>query len=356
MLRGGPALLLTVLVIAAAVYSFSIRPPAPADPTVIGADQLHVNGLAQQGSRWVAAGELGHILITDDLGSDWREAAVTPSRGTTLTQVHFVDERTAVAVGHEGWILRSTDAGESWHEVAFDAAAPEPYLGVAGPFNGRLFAFGAFGLMQVSDDGGASWRRQPIVDKDAKVDGSVAAMLADSDDPFADPFASFQDESGVGDRHLNDMIELGDGALLLVGERGLLLRSDNGGESWTVLPEIYAGSFFGAVRTATNAVVVFGMRGNVFRSEDHGRSWTRAILPEPPASIFGGAVDAAGRVLLVGAADTRVLSTDDGRSYTRLANRSRNTLADAHATNDGAWLIAGQDGIQTLRNGAGDRP
>src|SRR3546814_20430097 len=36
---------------------------------------------------------------------------------------------------------------------------PEPLLGIAGPFNGRIFAFGVFGLMLQSTDQGQNWTR-----------------------------------------------------------------------------------------------------------------------------------------------------------------------------------------------------
>src|SRR3546814_10192212 len=36
---------------------------------------------------------------------------------------------------------------------------PDPLLGIAGPFNGRIFAFGGFGLMLKSEDQGQNWTR-----------------------------------------------------------------------------------------------------------------------------------------------------------------------------------------------------
>src|SRR5262245_42937152 len=118
MLGGWPSYLMVLLVVLAAMYSFSHRPPPPFNETQIFPDKLLVNGLAQRGNRIVAAGELGHILIADSPDGPWREAKVDPARGSTLTRALFIDDKTALAVGHDGWILRSTDAGATWKEVA----------------------------------------------------------------------------------------------------------------------------------------------------------------------------------------------------------------------------------------------
>ena len=50
-LNGWPAMLLTLLMISAALYSFSPRPPAKFAPTEIEPNQLQVNGVAFQSSR-----------------------------------------------------------------------------------------------------------------------------------------------------------------------------------------------------------------------------------------------------------------------------------------------------------------
>src|SRR3546814_14212717 len=69
---------------------------------------------------------------------------------------------------------------------------PDPLLGIAGPFNGRIFAFGGFGLMLKSEDQGQNWTRVT--------------------------------DATLGDHHLNAMVRAADGALIVVGERGLIDR------------------------------------------------------------------------------------------------------------------------------------
>src|SRR3546814_8200944 len=54
-------------------------------------------------------------------------------------------------------------------------------------------------------------------------------------------------DATLGDHHLNAMVRAADGALIVVGERGLMARSADNGDSWQLLPQVYDGSFFGVL-------------------------------------------------------------------------------------------------------------
>lgn len=343
MLAAWPAHGLALLVLCAAVYSFSHRPPPPFPPTAIHPDRMLVNGLAHSGARIVAAGELGHILVADGPEGPWREARVEPPRGSTFTRAAFLDERTALAVGHDGWIVRSEDGGETWKEVAFDEQRPDPLLGIAGPFDGRLFAFGAFGLFMSSDDQGRTWQVSPLA-----IEGGAAAAEVDPDE---DPFANFGKADSVADRHLNAMVRLSDGSLLLAGERGALLQSRDLGQTWRALDEIYAGSFFGALVLPGDHVLVFGMRGNAFVSADLGKTWRKSETPGT-VSLFGGTLLPGGEAVLVGDNNTVLVSRDRGATFTVASQAEHRglaaSLAEVVTLPGGALLAAGDGGILRL--------
>lgn len=313
-LAAWPAHLMVLLVIAAALYSFAHRPLPPFAPTEVRPDKLLVNGLAQQGNRLIAAGELGHILVADSPDGPWREAKVEPQRGSMLTRAAFIGDKLALAVGHDGWILRSTDAGESWQEAAFDEARPDPLLGIAGPYDGKVFAFGAFGLFMTSDDQGQTWQSTPL---NVAEEGG-AKKPEPAADPDADPFANFSAQDSQADRHLNAMTRLPDGALVLVGERGLVLQSRDLGASWKPLGNPgYEGSFFGVLALAGGPgvrVLAYGMRGNAFYTDDLGKTWTKAETPRM-ASLFSGIVLKGGDIVLVGDNNTILLSQDRGAHF-----------------------------------------
>jgi len=342
-----PAYLMVLLVLLAAIYSFSHRPPPPFPPTAIYPDRLLVNGLAQSGSRLVAAGELGHILIADGPDGPWRSAKVEPDRGSTFTRAAFIDAKTALAVGHDGVIVRSADGGETWKEVAFDAQRPDPLLGIAGPFDGKLFAFGAFGLFLTSADQGQTWQPATLA---IEGEEAVAAAPAAEADPNADPFANFSETptDSSADRHLNAMISVPDGSLLLVGERGLVLQSRDSGATWSKLDTGYTGSFFGALALTDNRLLVYGMRGNAFVSADLGKTWQKSETPGT-VSLFSGVVLPSGAVVLVGDNNTVLVSRDGGAHFSVSSAAEHSGLAaglaEVIALPDGSLLTAGDGGI-----------
>lgn len=344
-----PAYIMVLLVLVAAVYSFAHRPPPPFPPTQIQPDKLLVNGLAMQGSRIVAAGELGHILIADSPDGPWREATIEPTRGSTFTRAAFIGDKVALAVGHDGWIVRSADGGETWKEVAFSTERPDPLLGIAGPFDGKLFAFGAFGLFMTSADQGQTWQPADLVIEGEGEAAATAAAPAE-EDPNADPFANFTEggSGGQADRHLNQMISVADGSLLLVGERGLLLQSADSGATWKKLESGYEGSFFGALAPGEGRLLVFGMRGNAYVSADNGKTWTKAQTPNT-VSLFSGTLLPNGHVVLVGDNNTVLLSTDGGSTFSVSSEAKVRGLAAGLAEvvplPDGQLLTAGDSGI-----------
>src|SRR6187551_1324135 len=69
--------------------------------------------LAVAGTRIVAVGERGHVMLSDDQGATWRQAKSVPTR-TMLTAVYFADDEYGWAVGHDETILNTMDGGETW--------------------------------------------------------------------------------------------------------------------------------------------------------------------------------------------------------------------------------------------------
>ena len=314
---GWPAYAMAGIVAAAAVYSFSPRTYPPAPATVVHPENLLVTQVVQRGARWLSAGEQGRILVAAQAQGPWHEAKVAPQRGSNFNDVLFVSDTVVLAVGHESWIVRSEDGGETWNEVMFDAERSEPLLALAGPYDGRLFAIGGFGQYLTSTDEGKSWQRAT--------------------------------HEALGDRHLNDLARLGDGTLVIAGERGLLAVSCDGGASWTALPEIYAGSYFGALALADNGLLVYGMRGNAFVTHDR-HTWVQSAVPGK-ISLFGAAVDDDGSIVVVGENETVLRSTDGGRTFDVATAGERNRLIAVVPVDGEGWLVAGESGIGLRKPG-----
>lgn len=303
---------LSGLVMATVAFAFAPRAPAMLEPTQLHPDRVHINDMLINGERLVAVGERGTILVSLDHGRSWQQATLATQRAATLTGVAALDENVLLAVGHDGWKLRSADGGATWHEVAFGGELGEPLLDVWSANGLDAFALGSFGKFYESADGGNTW--------------AAREMTADG-------------------WHLNGMGGARNGRQMLVGEQGLVLRSEDAGRTWETLPAFYNGSLFGVVRLSDERWVTYGMRGRVFLTDDFGESWTQVELGHSHA-LYGHVLlpDAAG-VMLVGADGSVVHLAADGRLLQSTQRSGLGTLTSAVAVNQRLVLVGGERGV-----------
>ncbi|MCW5658005.1 MAG: hypothetical protein KIT60_09895 [Burkholderiaceae bacterium] len=248
-------------------------------------------GAAQAGARIVAVGERGLVALSDDGGKRWTQAPAPVS--VTLTAVRFADAEHGVAVGHAGTVLVSGDGGRSWTrkldgqriaQLALEAArasgdtralkdaerlvadgADKPLLDVLVLDAKRYVVVGAYGFALATEDGGERW----------------VSWMPRLDNP-----------KGL---HLYALRRHAD-TLLVAGEQGLVLLSNDGGRSFGRIETPYKGSFFSAELLGANDIVLAGLRGNVWRSRDGGASWSAVAAPMP-VSITATAIGEDGALL-----------------------------------------------------------
>lgn len=369
LLKSWPAILLTIGMVAAAIYSFSPRSYPKFAPTTVQPDGFLADSIATRNGHYIAVGERGVILHAQSPEGPWQAATVDKERGSSLTRVHYVADNTAIAVGHDSWIIRSTDNGKTWTEIQFNADSSDPLLDIGGPYNGKLFAVGSFGQFEVSQDLGKTWEKQSVVIAEAPVEtpaepgsddnasegdlaaesDSAASDVTDPESDDYDPFAAFSEGGGAQNSatlHLNGIAQAADGSLFIVGERGLLLRSTDQGQTWMELDEIYDGSFYGAVTTPNQGLLVYGMRGNAFTTQDNGQTWQQSQIPVEQG-LFQGAVH-DGKVILVGASSTVLTSSDNGATFKLAYAKGQGGLVSVIPLKAGKWLTAGEGGIAVI--------
>ncbi|PRB81343.1 hypothetical protein CQ007_09300 [Pseudomonas sp. MYb185] len=287
----------------------------------------------QAGKRLVAVGSRGHIVYSDDLGESWIQAPA-PTR-QLLTAVDFVDDRHGWAVGHDSLILHTADAGETWTVQYRD-----PEIDAAD-----------------EDDEGFGFLEKPLMDvwfRDAQTGFAVGAyglLLRTDDGGQSWEDVSF-DIDNPDEFHYNALTEIKDSGLFLVGEMGTMYRSADYGETWETLEEMpYDGSWFGVASTGEpGGVLAWGLRGNVFRSSDFGDSWEQVELLMPnngslSSTLSGGQLSVDGRLLVVGVGGVVAISDDHGRSFDVNIRSDRVALATATSLPDGRVLLVGQRGV-----------
>jgi photosystem II stability/assembly factor-like uncharacterized protein len=219
--------------------------------------ELAMFSVAISGSRSIAGGQEGLILVRDGRKS-WRKiGAVTDQR---LLRVSLNKNGLAIAVGAFGTLLKSTDNGDSWTELKpawaalyktattsdFVAARDEPTLYVAKVFDdGSILIGGEYGQLNRSTDGGKTW---------------TAVFKAQSASSDLTPPSLF----GM---HLRD-----DGTGYAAGQDGLIIMTADGGKTWAQLDAHSPASLFDIDSTPDGHVYAVGMRSGLF-SADAGKTW-----------------------------------------------------------------------------------
>ena len=278
------------------------------------------------GGLMVAVGERGHVLLSRDEGVSWSQANV-PTRAA-LTAVHFHDDQLGWAVGHDAVIVRTRDGGESWELLHFAPEEERPFLDVWFRDADNGFVIGAYGYFLKTEDGGDSWAEFAI----------TSSEESESDD---------YDYDYGADLHLNDISRSASGNLYIAAEAGSVYRSDDGGESWVLLPSPYRGSFFGTLPLEGDALLLFGLRGHLFRSDDAGDSW-QAIETGSEALLTSGLQLDDGTIVIAGLAGTLLVSSDGGRSVELRPLADRQGLTRVLGTSGGDLVTVGEFGVNLL--------
>ncbi|MBV2135123.1 BNR domain-containing protein [Pseudomonas sp. MAP12] len=306
------------------------------------AEKAVLLGAAVTGSgRIVAVGERGLVILSDDGGVHWRQAATPVS--VTLTAVRFAGGQQGVAVGHGGVILTSSDGGESWTkrldgqraaqlaledakasgnaqlqesvELMLADGPDKPFLDVALNDSGAMLVVGAYGLAFASADAGQTW----------------TPWLSRLDNP-----------EGL---HLYAVRQRGQ-TIVMAGERGLLLRSTDGGAHFSRLETPYEGSLFTAELLAESDIVVAGLKGSLLRSRDGGLSWQR-VDTGVPASFTASTLAADGTLYLVNQAGQVMAWGRD--ALQQVSSQALPALNGILPINNEQVVLLSDRGVSTLR-------
>ena len=286
--------------------------PAAASPI---ASQGTILGVAWAAGRAVAVGDQGIVLLSDDQGKTVHQARSVPV-SSTLTGVSFADARHGWAVGHWGVILSTVDGGDTWQLQRLVATEDRPLFAVHFFDASNGVAAGLWSLILTTDDGGKTWveRKLPPPPGAAKADANLLALFTDAK-----------------------------GRVYAAAERGLVLRSEDRGQSWQYLSTGYKGSLWSGIALADGTLVVGGQRGTVYRSTDDGRTWEKIEL-DSKSSVTGFAAG-DGELSLVGLDGLRAMSRDAGRHFAVSVRPDRISLTAALRGTHGSWLTWSKRGF-----------
>lgn len=345
----------------------------PLSVPAVQTDSAHTSlllDITRADHRLVAVGSHGHIVYSDDNGIHWAQAEVPVS--VTLTKVYFVSGQIGWAVGHDGVILKTTDAGLSWqlqfdgfkaneaiveeakeiYQQAEDALAAakqgddqeaiseaefqlenmgfvlddaiydnkvgstKPFLDVWFYNAHQGYAVGAYGMFFYTQDGGEHWM-------------SGAARIPN---PYR--------------YHLNSINMVGSSALSIAGEQGLLIRTDDLGETWFTQEAPYTGSLFG-MEAEGDLQLLYGLRGHVYHTTNGGLDW-KELQTGSEHTLLGGAVGKK-QTLLVGSAGTVLIFDRDMEFVSHLSLEGRKDHSGVVEAVDGTFVLVGEAGVIRIK-------
>ena len=138
-----------------------------------------------------------------------------------------------------------------------------------------------------------------------------------------------------------------DGAIVAVGERGVILLSADRGESWRALSAPVTSAFTGVSFADASIGWICGHAGALLATRDGGRTWERQSVDEPSDTVF---LDIAAigpdSAVAVGAFGVIRVTRDGGRSW----QASESPADDRHLNRvvrdaGGTLWVAGESGL-----------
>jgi photosystem II stability/assembly factor-like uncharacterized protein len=300
-----------------------------------------------------AGTDSGGLFRSRNAGRAWRESGEgLPNSAVQCVAVspNFVEDGTVFAGTEEMGLYRSGDGGRTWKPagdpevdgsgaLSGDACINSLYLMPDWAEGGVMLAATDGGMM-ASTDAGASWRVAVTgPDYPYVVTRSRSGLLVGAYDEGVygsldgDTWSDSNENMAA---HLPPVVVFSDDfaqdrSLLMASMEGTIVRSEDGGMTWTTVPQgqdqspgdvwgtvsLLAGTGKGAAMT-----VLAASEADMAYSQDAGGTWQMlsGVVQEPVSAVTFSQTFAQDAAMLVGTADGRVLvSRDDGTSWEPLA-------------------------------------
>jgi photosystem II stability/assembly factor-like uncharacterized protein len=201
-----------------------------------------------------AAGRKGVFLESNDAGEHWTSslAAMAAAKNAKLTDTYciafFSDGEHGIAAGVSEKMIITADGGRTWQPQELPVHRSTIQQALLAPEGGQGVLVGNKGTILRSTDYGESWTRMPFPDSLQNISG--AAFAPDLSYGYAATFDLPQRsgrhlyrkttseglwklvESIPENRQLTSIALNSNGMLTVVGDSGLLLSSQDGGQTW----------------------------------------------------------------------------------------------------------------------------
>ncbi|GAA0691034.1 hypothetical protein GCM10009104_17270 [Marinobacterium maritimum] len=143
-------------------------------------------------------------------------------------------------------------------------------------------------------------------------------------------------------RHYN-AIDASGNTVFIVGESGHIQRSVDGGHTWGTVESPYEGSYFDVVIQGSR-VLLLGLRGNAFISDDNGDSWS-TVDTSTTANLSKGVVLDDGRFVVSQYAPQLLLSNETSTGFSALPRFVEGAISSFLIAPQGSIITVGTRGV-----------
>jgi photosystem II stability/assembly factor-like uncharacterized protein len=243
-----------------------------------------------------------------------------------LISVFFTSSNTGWIAGDEGYLAETRDGGNSWTKRVLNTAANINEIYFRNDDNGYLVAGRK---MFITDNGGKSWKEALIVNPDEFRDG-IPEFLSIRFNSKKQGFIV----GSIIDRNDDDVV---------IGS--LVLRTTDGGESWTRVPvpakvELFHLDFDGKSRGW-----IVGDKGTVLSTKDNGETWD---IQETGTTEVLYNVDFRDENdgYIVGTNGTILRTEDGGTNWVKVPSSVNSTLFRVDFADDrNGWIVGARGTI-----------
>lgn len=230
------------------------------------------------------SGYNGIIYRTTDSGQNWNVAYTDTVQNSGIYKAKFINDNTGFAVGQGGEIVKTTTSGQNWFNIDFSTT---PYRAITSLSNDDIIIAGINGTIIISNDLGLSWKYanssttnnlfgiEFINDNTGFSVGSYGTILKSTD--------SGENWFGINsptNNHLYDINFFDDSIGIAVGFSGTILRTTNSGMNWMIVNGGVSDYLLG-VKAVNENIYIVG-RGLILKSINKGESWTMEDV------VYGG--------------------------------------------------------------------
>ncbi len=264
----------------------------------------------------------GGIYKSEDDGLTWSKSDHGISENTKVSDIARIENTLFVSTGYpihigDRGVFKSNDYGHSWKPSGLNDSQLRLLRTTS---KQQLLAGSNVASIFISNNNGESWSQ---TGKEIE-NWSVFQVLENNNYLFA------SGESGIWraakpvrewkqiKKELGSLVKLSNGNMLMA-ENGVILRSENNGDTWESISELKSEMIF-LYEIDANLIIACAQGKGVFYSTNNGKDWLKYNMGEYEKNRFRTAIKTSNETLLIGTTGGTLRSTDLGKTWEKVDN------------------------------------